>query len=410
MAKNAKDKRPTVKPVIKAELTENNKTVRLIAVVVLLALGVTAIVYAAAAFFGNSKGYTEIDANGVYSDMFILNYDIGASGASASSDNRRISKIYSDSLDRFCSLLSSDTEHLGKRNLYYINHHAGEDIEVDPFLYSALLAMEESGSRFLYLGLVLEWYDSLFSASEDVYAEMNDPKRDAESAEICKAAARYASDPDAINLKLLGNNTVRLEISEEYTAFAASFGGERFLDFGVFENAFVVDGIAEAMIAENMTYGAISSYDGYSRNLDGRDRGYSFTVSGKYVDKVYPVCVASYEEKIASATFKSYPTAGLGSIGYYMYSDGESAHMFIDAKTGLCKNSLNDLLVASSEKSCVELALAAYGAFVADEFDSDSLLGVCAVWVEGSTVCKTGDALSLGQFYSDKDVSFELAD
>ena len=410
MSKYAKDKRPTVKPVIKAELSEKNKWVRVIAIAVLLVLGVGAIVYSAVRFFGNTRGYTEIKADSVYSDLFVLNYDIGASGASASSEKRRVSELYSDTLDRYSRLLSSDTEYMGVYNIYYINSHPGEDIKIDAFLYSALKTMEQSGERLHYLGTVLELYDSVFSSSEDAYAAMNDPKKDVEAREFCKKSAEYANDEKSVSLKFLEDNTVRLELSDEYAEFTASFGLSRYIDLGVFENAFIVDGIAEAMVAENMTFGAISSYDGYARNLDERGEEYSFSVYGKYSDTVYPACSASYTGKISTVAFKSYPTTGLGALGYYMYADGEVANSFIDKATGLSRTSLSDLLLADKDDNCVSLALKAYSNFTSEAFDKGDLEGASAVWIEENKIFKIGDALTLGSAYSDDNVSFEISE
>ncbi len=409
MRKYAKDKRPPLKPVVKAELAEGNKNLRIACVVIFIIVGVALISFSAVRFLGRDKGYTEIEAEGsVFSDFFVLNYDIGASGALASGEYRKVREVYTAALDKYSKLFSSDTAYEGVKNIHYINTHSGEAIVVDGALYSALLEIEESTEGLHYLGIVLEIYDAVFSCDGDAYASEVDPMKDAEMRGITLEACQFLNSGDAIKLEFLGNNTLKLSVSQEYVDFASKYGLSRYIDLGVFTNAFVVDAISEALIKENLTFGAISSYDGYSRNLDNRDKEYLFTFMAKKGDTVYPVCEATYSGSIATYTAKTYPTSELDVLDFYLYSTGESAHRFIDKSVGEYKSDMPELLLASKAEDCASLAVRAYKALVRDTFNQDAVSGVTAVWLDGFTVCHLGDALTLSAPYSNGEIAFNI--
>ena len=405
--KHAKDKRPNVKPVTKVELHEGNKKWRIAAVVILIAIGIILIVSAAVNLFGRSAGYVEIEADGsVFSDFFTFNYDIGASGVSASADYRVAREAYTELLDEYCRLFSSDFTYSEVFNIAYINAHPGEDIKVDPVLYSALQKMESEGEGWHYLGISLEIYDALFSSDGDGYAAQQDPTKNEELKAINLNACEFARDRSAVKLSFFEDNTVRLDVSEEYASFALNHNFSRYIDLGIFENAFIVDAIADSLISKGLTLGAISSYDGYTRNLDTREMKYSFAFYAKSGEIIYPVCSVNYKGSIATYTARTYPVGSNDVLDYYMYSTGESAHRFIDSVTGAYKNSVDDILLASAAQNCSSLALAAYSTLVSDSFDEANLIGVSAAWLEGETVRYIGDDISLSSPYSGENINF----
>lgn len=409
MRKYAKDKRPTVKPVIKAELSAENKKWRIAAVVLLLILGASLVAFSAARLLGRGKGYTEISADdSVFSEFFTLHYDIGASGATASAEHRRVRSVYTEALDKYCRIFSSDTEYAGVFNIAYINAHVGEDITVDEALYSALSKMEREGEGQHYFGISLEIYDAVFSSSEDGYAILQDPVKNEEMKSINQRACDAVRDRSAVNLMLLGNNTVRLEVGAEYLEFASEYGLSRYIDLGIFENAFITDAIADALISEGMTLGAVSSYDGYARNLDVRDMDYSFSFYAKSGDAVYPVCDVGYSGGVATYTARTYPTGEVDALDFYLYSDGVSAHRFIDSVTGEYKSTLPELLVASVDKKCSDLAFEAYRLLVSDSYDVSSVSGISAVWLEGNVVRHVGNDVSLSDPFRSEKIEFVI--
>ena len=411
MRKHAKDKRPSPKPVIKAELAEGHKNVRIIFVVVLLALGITLIAFSAARLLGREDGYTKIEVDdSIFSDLFVLNYDIGASGATASMEYRKVRDVYSGALDKYCKLFSADTSYDSVANICYLNSHPGERTVIDSELYSALLRMEKEGKALHYLGIVLEMYDVVFSCDGDAYAKESDPMKNAEMGALLKEACRFASDRDAVSLEFFSDSSVVLNVSDEYRKFAEDFGFVRFIDLGIFENAFVLDAIAEKLSREGMCFGAVSSYDGYTRNLDTRtDMAYSFSFYAKANDTVYPVCDVSYTGSVTACHLKSYPTSGLDTFDFYLYSNGESVHRLIDASSGKSVSVKPELLILSKEEDAVSLALRGYNTLVAEQFSADELDGVFAAWLEGYEIKSTdSDDVRLSLPFNDGEISFTI--
>ena len=409
MKKYAKSNIPEVKPVTRVELSGRGKGWRILAVVLLLALGATLIATAATNFLGRNEGYVEIEVeDSLFSDFFTFNYDIGASGVSASAEYKAVQAVYREALDKYCRLFSADSLFEDVKNIAYINSHPGESIKVDPSLYSALEIMESAGEGRHYLGLSLEIYDALFTSEGDGYAEEQDPTKNIEIGDINRRACELAGDRSAISLALLGDNTVRLDVGSECAEFAATYGLTRYIDLGVLESAFVVDAIADTLTEQTMTLGALSSYDGFTRNLDTRNRDYTFSHYASLGGVVYPVCDVKYSGGIATYTARTYPVGSIDSRDFYLYSDGESAHRFIDPATGEYKSSIGELLLASSEGSCVSLALTAYSMLLSDSFDESDAAGVSAVWLVENEIYYVGSDISLYSAYSDEKVSFTI--
>ena len=410
MRKYAKDKRPSQKPVIKAELAEGNKTKRIIFIAIFLAIGISLIAFSAVKLLGRERGFTEVSIDSPFSDFFVMNYDIGASGAVASAEYRRVKEVYSDALEKYCKLYSSDTDYESVVNICYINSHPGEKITLDPELYSVLQRMEREGDSRHYLGIVLEMYDVLFSCDGDGYAKDADPMKNAELNAIALEACAFAADKSAISLQFFDDSSIMLHVSDEYRAFAQVNGLSRFIDLGIFENAFVVDSVADTLLREKLEFGSISSYDGYARNLDTREGArYSFSYYAKSGNAVYPVCDVSYEGAISTCVLKSYPTTELDVFDFYLYSDGSSAHMLIDKNTAAARTAVPELLLASGSEDTVALALRGYSALVSDVLNTSALDGVFAAWLDGYTVkSMNSDGITLSDPFVSEQISFVI--
>lgn len=79
----------------------------------------------------------------------------------------------------------------------------------------------------------------------------------------------YVNNPDAIDIELLGENKLRLNVSDEYADFASQNDIVEYLDFFWLKNAFIVDYIAEHLAENSYIHGTITTYDGYTRHLGG---------------------------------------------------------------------------------------------------------------------------------------------
>ena len=98
----------------------------------------------------------------------------------------------------------------------------------------------------------------------------------------------FAQDKHAVQIELLGENRIKLFVSEEYLAYASEEGISDFIDFYWMANAFIVDYIADTMRANGFVRGSVSSYDGFVRNLDDLSGSeYAFNIFNRVGNTVH---------------------------------------------------------------------------------------------------------------------------
>jgi hypothetical protein len=85
-----------------------------------------------------------------------------------------------------------------------------------------------------------------------------------------------------------------------------------------------------------------------------------------------------------------------------------SAHRFIDSATGEYKSTLPELLVASVDKKCSDLAFEAYRLLVSDSYDASSVSGISAVWLDGNVVRHVGNDVSLSDPFRNEEIEFVI--
>ncbi|MBQ8381566.1 MAG: hypothetical protein IJY18_06690 [Clostridia bacterium] len=417
MAKNARDRRPAVKPVEKIELDEKNKKLRGILAAVFLVIGLIAIGFFIFSLLNKESGWTEIEPSGSETgaaDQFSLYYNLGASGAAASAEYKKIAALYGEVTDKYFKLLHEDELYPGINNIAYINSRPNEEIEVLSELYECFERLLKDKDRTLYLGALNQQYDSLFASDDDVWAGEFDPYLNDESAAFYKTIVSFASDSECIELLLLGENKVKLSVSESYLDFAEKNAITEFISFGNLANAFIVDEIAEALLKEGFGLGTVSSYDGYTRNFDTSKATYSFDVWDKFEDTAYPAAVMKYEGSLAMINYRAYAISAMDSFDYYTYRDGRIAHSYLDIGDGKYKAATDNLLVSSNDLSCAELALKTRHIFISDDIDSEAFAsireaGIGYVYFDGSTVHKTQD-VKLEDLYSDENVTYRISE
>ena len=386
------------KPVQKIELSGKRLGWRLLAVILLLAFGAASIGYGVMNLFSpGEKGWIEITANEGSLNCagdFTFFYEVGASGRSASSERKALTALYTDLAEKAWQLFSNLE---GTAGLRYLNDHPGEAVEVDPALYRAFEQIEASGSRVLYLGPVEEVYNGLFSCQEDVFAAEFDPLLSDSLRAFFLEAAGYARDPEAMNVALLGDNTVRLDVSEACMAWAREEEVGNFLDFCWMRNAFVIDYLADGLAGQGYTLGALSSYDGFVRVLDSRERsGYAYNL----YDRGEPAGVMRYSGTKSIVTLRSYPLSALDSERFYVRQDGQIRTAYLDPADGLTRAAANDLTAYSDAMGCAELLLRLAPVYLADSLDPTALEalageGLHSVWMENGQMVSTDPELTV---------------
>lgn len=417
MGRTARDNRdlPHPRPVQKIQLSEDHARRRLIAVVLLLLLGGAALAYGVFQLLTPESGWQAIKTNAsagvTCADEFVFLYELGSGGAAAQVEGKAVAALYSQACRKAYQLFSTVESFEDVTSLRDLNLHPNETLTVDDALYQAFEAVQRHGDRTIYLGPVYARYGSLFYCEDDVELVDFDPYLSDEVREEYGAYAAFARDPGAIDLRLLGGNQMRLEVSEEYLAFAQQEGVERFLDFGWLRNAFVVDYLADLMAENGYTHGTISSLDGFSRNLDGRELTYSQNVFDLADDAVYLAGTMEYRGPMSIVYLRDYPLNDTDSQWIYQLKGGELRTNYLSPEDGLCKSAVHDLICYSETVGCAEVALQVASIYVAETLDIQELealaeTGIHSIRCEDRAIMGTDPGLTVTKLYDEGGVRY----
>lgn len=405
---------PNVKPVERIELHEGNTTRRLIAVIALIVLAVGFFAYAISQLVSRSSGWTEIepkstDARNCTSE-FVLQYDLGRSGSSATAEYKRISSVYTEAAISAYQTYHPTEVFGGRQNLAYLNRHPNETLSIDPALYAALEMLEAAKSRLLFLAPVAAQYEALAACSYDYEAENFDPARDADVAAFVDETLAFVNDPEDISIELLDGGKVRLNVSEAYLRFAEENGILALLDFGWLKNAFIADDLAAALQQAGFQYGIVSSYDGFARRL-GMQGDYSFNVFTLSGGVIYPAAVISCGAADAVVNLRSFALNEDDAERFYVYESGEIRTQYVSQADGANYAAVDSLTAYSSTGGCAQTALALAEVYIADAVDADTLLalreaGIETVFCSDATVWHSDANASISSLYQDEHVQY----
>lgn len=405
MRKYGRDNRPHLKPVTRIELSEKNIKLRTVLIVVFLSIGAVALMTGLFQLINVEPGWQEIE---VTSDQphcggeISFMYDFQDYGGGATAANRQLSQLYSQAAEDAFALFTPDVEVPQLHNLYYLNRHLNETVTVEPVLYEAFALLEKYGSRSVYLAPVYTEYKRIFFSESDPEAAMADPGYNEELLPYITQAAAFAHDPNMIRAELLGDNRLRLTVSQEYMAFLETYEIDTVVDFSWLKNAFIVDHIADILLENGYTCGYLTSYDGFTRNLDSRDHSYSVNIFDRQANTVYMPARLDYRGPMSIVFLRDYAMTELDRWHYYTYESGTATTVFLDSADGRSKASIDSLTAYSANFGCAEMLLQLIPVYVADRFDAQqpealAKQGIYTLWCEGSTL-----------LYNDPDARLEL--
>lgn len=374
MRKKPRDNRPYIPPVKRVELSEDNIKFRWIAICVLLAIAAVSIGYGFYSALSVEPGWQEVT---VLSDQvncsgdFKLMYDFSVGDMNPTAAHKKLETRYKELTVSAYRLFSPDAE--GTDNLSHINAHVNEIVTVDSGLYAALERVAQSDSRHPYMGPVKALYAPVFLSANDGEAALYDPVKDPELADLAAQTAAYCADPTMIRLEVLGDNRVRLNVSEEYLAFAEENGITAYLDFGWMTNAFIIDYMADALTAEGFAHGYLASYDGFTRNFYGGGKGFSLNIYHCVDSDVYLPGALEYAGPMSLVSLRSYPLSRKDSWHYYAYEDGSITSLYLDPADGMPAEGIDGITAYSRDHSCGEIVLRLAPVFTAETFDAEAL-------------------------------------
>lgn len=380
----------------------------IIAAVLLVAAAITVTVILVNKNKNATEGWQQITATDVdesISKLFIFEYDVTDKNEIA-----EISRVYSDALKRAYAIFSTegiddDTADASIVGLSSLNLSAGVPISVSEELYRALELVKIDRTRTVFLGPVYERYRNVFSSISPSSAVAIDPTKNEYEARVCESIISFAGDGNSIYYDLTLDNTVVLQISAEYHGLLDDIGTHNYLDFGWMRDAFIVDTIADTLTREGYTNGTVSSYSGFTRNLDTDAEEYTFGLYDLFRNSVYLAASVSYTGAISTVTYKTFAMNSIDKKFLYEYSNGDVTHGYIDRSTGQPVNASDMMVFHSKTKSCAEIAVETAHCFITEEEDKSDIealiaAGIGAIWCDGTIINYTSDDVKIFDLFS----------
>ena len=367
----------------KIHLPEKHMALRVVLLTAAIVVAAVSLVYGLTGLLNQQPGWQKIEAatkETSYSQEFTLGYDLGVQGVSATAEKKALTDLFSRSMEKAYAIF--DTESQASGGLRWLSDHPNTKVSVDPALYQALETLKKAESRYLYLAPAYVEQNRIFGADSPETAAGYDPSWDPELKAYLQRCAEFAQDPAMIDLELLEDGQVLLKVSQAYLDFAEENEISCLLDLGWMRNAFICDWIAEQMTSQGFTLGIIASADGFTRNLDGREKDYSLNLFARDGNLVNVPGALQYRGPMALVQLRNYPLSQEDSGRYAVYPDGTVASRYLSLKDGLCHPAMEELLLYDRGSTCAELALASAALFLEGEGE----LSGEAVWTEGHQI------------------------
>ena len=401
----------------KVELSEKNVRLRVVLIAVLLAVGLGCLAFFLVRTLTEEPGWQTVEItnqNYMEAGEIILNYDLGRGELSATKEKRELQTVYGNEMMRVYRLFDALRTYDDVKNVSYVNRHPNEILTVDTTLYNAFALLAAYGDRTLYLAPIQAQYRSLFLCDTDASAGEFDPYVTEEIRTYAAEIAAFAADPSAVRVELLGQNQIRLVVSQDYLDYAAENELDSFIDFSWLANAFVIDAVADTLVSKGFTRGYLTSCDGYARYLDGGEAGYTVPLYDKVGREIYPAAVATVTKAKALVQLRDYPFPNERAKYYYGYADGRCATCYASVEDGLYKSAFSDLNAFSESKGCAEMVLTLSSAFIADEPDETKLtaadaVGISVIWCVDREVRYTAHAPIPTQLFDNGTVRYTVS-
>lgn len=399
----------------KVELSEDKAKFRFVLVIVFIGVAMLAFGIFLSGLLNKSEGWYTITAETDYINCgadFVFNYYVGGNEQDTTAEYKAVKSLYGELTVKGYRLFSRYDEFVGVNNVCYINNHPNEIIEIDEQLYKAFEKILSNDNRYLYMGALHSEYSALFFGKVDpIFVEDKDPRKNQEYAEYFKKLSDFAKDETAVKLELLGDNKVKLVVSDEYLNFAKENEISVFVDFFRTKNAFIIDMLAESLNKAGFIKGNLSSCEGYIRNTDNSGEEYALNLFDKEEKVVYNVAKINYNKTISVIPLRSYSLSETDSYDFLFCTDGNVITPYIDITDGLYKTATSDLYVYSSNMGCADLIMKALPIYTSDEFDVDKLValqsyGIYSIYFDEFKIKSNDPSLNLSEIYKDENLSY----
>lgn len=408
---------PNVKPVEKVELSEKNVGLRIAVCAILLAIGVSSIAYGVRAWLSTKEGWTQIAADsGADTNIgneFVFMYNLGSGELSAKAEQKVLINLYTEIMVEAYKNFHINQDFEQMHNIYYVNHHPNEEIQVSDMLYQAFEIIAKYDDRRIYLAPIYGEYDEIFRCQDDSELIDYDPILNPEVADFYKEIAAFAMNEEAISIRLLGDSKICLQVSEEYLTYCNENGIKNLIDFSWMRNAFVVDYLAQELTKEGLMHGSVSSYDGYTRNLNPDKTQFSLPIYDLRDDKTYQVATMQYTSARSIVELRSYPMNTLDNYRFYELKNGEIRTMYLDVRDGISKYANEQLYSYSDQLGCADILLQIAPIYIAEDIKQDVLSDliekdIFVIYCNDSKIMYTDKELQLEDVYNEAPLSYTV--
>lgn len=376
MAKRyANNKTPSLPPVEKVELNEKNIKLRVVLFIVLLVIGIVAIGFGVSFLFAKESGWYAINpeyASKTTGSGFAFYYYLEDEGFFKKTERSAVTSQYSTSMDR-AYMLFNNLEFAETNNLATLNKNPNKEFIVDPALYSVLEKLKTAGVRNHFLAPLYSVYYNIYNTENDVFLTEYDPLLNSEMHAFFDSVLGYINDTSKIDLVLLGENKVRLFVSEDYIDFARKENITSFVDFGWMTNAFVVDYVADKMVEKGFNKGSFSSSDGFIRNFCSTNDSFYANIYDVVENDIYHSATFKYNKNMSIISYKGFILSPADKGRYYLTDNGKLYTPYVSTVDGLTKATAPYLLVYSDSNKCVDLLVKTISSYVGESLDTEEL-------------------------------------
>ena len=349
------------------------------------------------------KGWKSVEcsaSNPNVSGDFSFMYNVGASGADPTAEYRAITLLYSDLCEKAYQFFGEAEDADGVNNLRYLNNNPNKNVRLGEATYAALKTAA-GGGRYVFLAPYYDAYQSLFLSRHDFEAQIFDPYYSRETAALFDEVNSFVTSDEHVSLSFFDNNEVRLDVSEQYLAFAGQAGISSFVGLGWMSNAFIIDYIADRLILGGYTCGYITSADGFTRCLGNADC--TVSILAKRGAVTFTACNTVVSGRASVVRYNNFPVNA--KEGFYVYEDEKVASHYIDVDGRYCA-ACSSLTGFSSAYGCGEIVGSLTAAYIAESVDINRLSaakekGVYAVYVDDTTLYYNNADIKLTNLYSE---------
>lgn len=319
---------------------------------IFLSISILSIVFIFVQALRVDKGYRVISISALNLPVEVyLNYDIGhASSKNLKTELDEVTSVYTKAYKYIYSQIDT-IDDKDTHNMFYINQHYNEMLDIQPVLYEALMACISKDESILYYGPIFKYYEDYLSIESMDILHKQDPYQNENVQQYFLKIIDFIQQ-QSIRLEFFHDYKVRLEIDEDYLKFCKENEIDRYIDFGVLKNAVCMEYIANSLIDSGHIYGYLQSTDGMFQGLCSTMK-YTIDLYDEYKDVVQRIGQIDVEGAISLVQFHAFtvPSVKIGST-YRNY--------YINKKDGLSKNAFPSIISYSNQLSMIEVFLDGY--------------------------------------------------